>query len=485
VPRPTAATAALAVVVAGTAAHLLTADEPSLAVRISSMAVALLGLGALVALARRGHAPSRRAVVVASVALAGLAVVVPPLHSRDVYLYGMQGRILAEHGSNPYLHEPRDFPDDPLLDDVSPPWREGSSYYGPAFTVVEAGIAQVAGPSPLAIRLLFQLLAAAAVLGSLALLWRAGVEAGGLALVGLNPVVVAKGVNEGHVDVLLGLLLLAAVLAARRRPIVAAVLLGLAALVKPFALVAVLALAAWLLVRRGWRTALGAAATSGALVAVGYLLAGGPRAVAPLREAGLHQSRSSIWAQPRVLLTELWVDQGRAGTAAGRDARQLVALLAAATVAVAVVAAIAVVLRRRDSRTAPDPGLVVAAAFAAYLLASVYVPAWYAAGLLPVVAVCWRSRLAALVAAQGGVLAIVYLYSPALTDDPLAPLVRGVATWVVPVAQAAVVAAIVGRAAVEAVRGPRSGPVIRSDIGSGVGSGVGSTTRPTGVASTG
>lgn len=459
-PCPTAATAALLVGTAGTAAHLLLADRPSLVLRIAPLLVGLAGLGLLVALAHRGRGPSRRAVVVAGIVLAGLAVAVPPLHSRDVYLYGMQGRIVAEHGSNPYLHEPRDFADDPLLDEVAPPWREGGSYYGPAFTVVEAGVAAVAGPSPTAVRILFQLLAAAAVLGSAALLWRARVEAGGLALVVLNPVVVTKGINEGHVDVLLGLLLLAAVLAARRRPLGAAALVGLAALVKPFALVAAVGLVAWLLVRRGRRTALAGAATTGGLVAVGYLLAGGPRAVAPLREAGLHQSRSSIWAQPRVLLTEAWVDQGRAGTAAGHDARQLVGLLAGATVALAVVAAVAVVLRRRDTRTAPDPALVVAAAFVAYLLASVYVPAWYVTGLLPVAAVCWRSRLAALIAGHGAVLAVVYLYSPVLTDDPLAPLVRGLSTWVVPVAQAVVVLAIVARAAVEAVRhvGSTSGP---------------------------
>lgn len=460
--RPAPSSLALAWTAAATATFLLTARSDVLAVRLAPLLVAFGGLAATTALARRGRGPSTRAVLGAAALLVGLAVVLPPLHSQDVYLYGMQGRILAVHGSNPYLHEPSDFVDDPLHDEVSPPWRDVRSSYGPAFTVVEAAVAAVAGPSPTRVRVLFQMVAAAAVLGALALLRRAGVEPGGLALVGLNPVVIAKGVNEGHADALLGFLLLAAVLAARRRPVVAAAVLGVAALVKPFALVAGVGLVAWLLVRRGWRTAAAASAVSGGTVALGYLLVGAPRALEPLRETGLQQSRSSLWARPRLVLTEAWVAQGRDGSAAGLEARQLVATLALVVVAVVVVAVVFLVLRRADARTAPDPALVVTAAFLAYLLASVYVPAWYVAAALPVAAVCWRSRGAVVVAVHGAVLSVAYTYSAHLGDDPMAPALRGFSTWVVPAAQALLVVAILARAAGAAVRWWRG----RGEVGS-------------------
>jgi alpha-1,6-mannosyltransferase len=438
--------------VAATIATLVLGRSQVLALRVAPLLCALAGAGALLLLARRGRGPSTRAVVGTSILLAVVAVALPPLHSRDVYLYGMQGRVLAVHGANPYVHEPGDFADDPMLDEVSPPWHDDASYYGPAFTVVEAGVAAVAGPSPLAVRLLFQLLAAGAVLGALALLHRAGVEAGGLVLVGLNPITVVKGINEGHVDVLLGLVLLAAVLAARQRPLAGAALVGLAGLIKSFALVAVVGLAAWLLLRRGRRPAVAAGAISTALVGIGYLLAGGPVAVEPLREAGLQQSRTSLWARPRLLLTESWVAQGRDGSDAGRAARQLVAVLALVTVAVVLVALVVVILRRADARTAPDPALAVAGAFVAYLVASVYVPAWYVTAVLPVAAVCWRSRLAVVVAVHGALLGVAYTYSAHLAADPLAPVLRAGSTWGVPAAQAALVIVVLARAALIPLR---------------------------------
>lgn len=446
-PTPRPRTLALGATIVATAAFLLVGSSDSLALRIVPLVLAFVAFGSVVVLARQGRGPSTRAVMGSSVILLGLAVAVAPMHSQDVYLYGMQGRIVTTHHANPYLVAPGAFPDDPLFEYVAAPWHEVRSYYGPAFTAAEAGVAAAAGPSPLAVRLLFQLVSAGAVVAALALLRRAGVGAGGLALVGLNPVVVAKGVNEGHVDVLLGLLLLAAVLAARRRPLVAAVLLGVAGLVKPIALVAGLGLVVWLVTRRGWAVAARAGLLSGGLVVLGYLAVGGREALEPLREAGLQQSRSSLWARPRLALTEALIGRGASGTEAGEAARQAVAAMSLILVVVLVGAVMVLVFRRRDARTAPDPALAVSAVFLAYFLAGVYTPAWYLSAALPVAALCWRSRTAALLVVQGALLSVAYVYSRDLGDDPLVASVRAFSSWLVPAFQAVVVLAILVRAA--------------------------------------
>lgn len=440
--------AAFAACVGGTAAYLVAARSEVLAVRLGPLLVALAGYGAVLVLARRGRPPGTRAVLAASAALVVLAVAVPPLHSRDVYLYGMQGRIVTVHHASPYRQEPGAYPDDPLLPLVSKPYRDDASYYGPVFTVVAAAGAAVAGASGTATRLVFQGLAGVALAATLALLHRRGAGAGALAFVGLSPLVLAKGVNEGHVDVLLGLLLLAGVvLAERRRLLVAGLVLGVAALVKVVALVAVAGLAAWVLATRGWKAAAGTSAVAGATIAAGYLLAGGRAAVAPLQEAAMYQSRASIWAVPRFLLTSALVEGGRSGTEAGETASRLVGRLALVTVAVLGAAVVAAVARR------PSPAAAVGGALVAYLLASVYVPAWYLAAALPTLALVPRSRLALLAAAQSALLLVVYVYSAHLGADPLAPAFRGLYLAGAPLLHAAAVVAV----AVGAVRLLRTG----------------------------
>lgn len=434
--RPAATTTALAVTVAGTAVYLLAAQSAVLAWRIVPLVVALVGYAALLGLAHRGRTPSARAVATTAGVLLVLAVAVPPLHSRDVYLYAMQGRIVAVHRANPYVAEPNAFPDDPALGLVAEPFRDGGSAYGPAFTAVETAVAASSGGSPTAARIAFQGLAAAAVVASLFLVRRLGGGTAAMVFVGLNPALLAKGVNEGHVDVLLGLVVLGAVALARRRPVAAAAVLAVGALIKLFVLLPLAALLVWMLVHNGWRAAVKAGAFAGSLVVAGYAAVGGARALQPLREAALHQSRSSLWAQPRQLLTGELATDGVSGSQAGADARQVVGLLAVLLVAVLAVAVVGAVVQRSS------PAPTVVAALLAYLLASVYVPAWYMAVALPVAGLVWRSRLAVAVAVHGAALALVYVYSPALADDPMASEVRFASTWVVPTAVAAAIAAI-------------------------------------------
>jgi hypothetical protein len=71
-----------------------------------------------------------------------------------------------------------------------------------------------------------------------------------------------------------------------------------------------------------------------------------------------------------------------------------------------VLAAVLVASRLRDG----TPTLVVGSAVVAYLLASMYVLPWYAAWVLPVLVLEWRSGLTRLVLAQSALFLITYQY---------------------------------------------------------------------------
>ena len=78
------------------------------------------------------------------------------------------------------------------------------------------------------------------------IVWRTTRRSWVLAWLGLHPVFGAVAVNSGHADLLMGLaVLVAALLALRRRPLLAGVVVGLAALVKITALLALVGLVLW------------------------------------------------------------------------------------------------------------------------------------------------------------------------------------------------------------------------------------------------
>src|SRR5262249_28915388 len=156
-----------------------------------------------------------------------------------LWSYAMYGRTVSVHHASPYEHDPADYADDPFLQHVSPIWRHRSSVFGPLWVSDAAIGTAIAGDSALLVRLWFQLTAAAAAAAALVLVWRGTRSPAALVWLGLHPVFGAIAVNGGHNDVVIGLAVLVAVLLfARRRPLVAGAVVGLAALVKLTALLA-------------------------------------------------------------------------------------------------------------------------------------------------------------------------------------------------------------------------------------------------------
>lgn len=343
----------------------------------------------------------------ASVALTTVAVVAPPTESRDVWSYAFYGRVALEYRDSPYTTAPDDHPEDPYYERIGPRWRDSPSMYGPAFVGVSVVVMAVAGTHADVARVLFQLLAAAAVLAALVLVAHATRSAAAVAALGLNPLIAYSVVNSGHNDAIIGLCVLAAVLLAMRdRDVAAALVLAVAALVKLPVIVALPAFALWIWYRRGVHRAAVAGAAGVAVVLGGLFAAGGVDVVDALSDARDRLSWASIW---QMLRPGAW---DGFFTLAQRTAEPLPSATAtAAAGATVVLAGWLVYTRRRDS----TPILVIGAALAAYLLAAAYVLPWYAAWVLPVLALRWRSGLSVLVAVLAAWWSVAYQYERSLT----------------------------------------------------------------------
>lgn len=367
--------------------------------------VACAAFGLLTAMEALRPVLGTREIVWSCAALLVLAVVVAPRDSDDVWSYAMYGHMVVRYHANPYSVAPLAYSGDPWFWRVSVWWQDTRTVYGPVFTAVSAMGMGLAGDSALRARLFFQVLTAGAILGSVLLLRRRGAEAGALVFLGLSPLMVVNVANGAHNDALVGLALLAGVVIVSRRRAdsrhwvtAAGVLLGIGALVKLIALLPAAALAFWLWRAEGRRRAVVFVATVGALVVAGYVLAGGPGALAPVQEASRLVNHWTLWgwlghkapASPTgegplggLLISpvpKLWLTGA---------ARYAVAALVAA------VAGLATLAWARDER----PSAGAAATVLAFVLATSYVQPWYLAAILPVLALQWRSRLAALGAA--------------------------------------------------------------------------------------
>src|SRR3954468_11262097 len=158
--------------------------------------------GAWLAILAGVRSVSRRALVVAIVAMHVLFLLAPPLLSADIFGYVGIARLPAVHHLDPYVFGTGAVPSDPIRTYLR--WRDARSAYGPLFTalselLVPLGIAGAVWT--------FKWIAFLASLATVAMVWRLAERRGmdprfAAALVGLNPVVLAFEVGGGHNDAL-------------------------------------------------------------------------------------------------------------------------------------------------------------------------------------------------------------------------------------------------------------------------------------------
>ena len=236
-------------------------SHPGAALRFLALCA---GLFAVYAVAFRAVKGVQSRAVEASVFGAGalflvLLLCAPVMLSTDVYAYAIYGRVFAIYGASPYAQTAPITHADPFMPLFGIEYM--SSWYGPLWTLVSAGLAWLGGDRVGLTALLFRGLAVASALGAAALLWshlrRTAPEraAQGLVLFLWNPLLVIETGLSGHNDAfMLALVLLGVWLHLRGWKVAAVVAITLSVLVK-FLTGPVLALYVLLVLRQSgsWR----------------------------------------------------------------------------------------------------------------------------------------------------------------------------------------------------------------------------------------
>ncbi len=242
--------------------------------RVFLIALFVFSAAYLVLLALGGRAAIARLSPRWAIALVGaLQLIVfagPILFSTDVFSYIAYARMGVLHGVNPYLHGPIAIAGDPVYTYVGSDWRHVATAYGPLYTLLSYPLAELGLRGALWAMKIEALLASA---GTLALTWRCARQRDlnpvfALFAVGANPLYLIYGLGGAHNDLIMTLLMMAAVslaLADRDAPAGAAVVVG--ALVKATAAVL---LPFMILARRRWATIVGALGALVLAAAVSY-----------------------------------------------------------------------------------------------------------------------------------------------------------------------------------------------------------------------
>jgi hypothetical protein len=164
---------------------------------------------------------SARWAIVLVAALHAIVFAGPILLSTDVFSYIAYARMGVQHGLNPYLHGPSSILHDPVYRYVGTDWKHVATVYGPIYTLISYpfGLLGVTGAV-----WGMKLLALLASAGTLTLTWRCACvrelnPVVALLAVGANPLYIVYGLGGAHNDMLMLLLMMAAVsLALVERP---------------------------------------------------------------------------------------------------------------------------------------------------------------------------------------------------------------------------------------------------------------------------
>jgi hypothetical protein len=395
-----------------------------------------------------------RPVLVAIGLVLVVAVSLPPRSSNDVWSYTMYGRMVSVHGSSPYEHVPADFRADPFNKRVSPIWQHRGSVYGPAFVGYAATLTFLAGDSVTVDRLLFQLGALLVLAAVLWLVWRRTRSPSALAWLGLHPLFGAVIVNNGQIDAFVGLAILAAALLAyKRRGVLAGLAIAAASLVKITGLLALAGVVFWLWRRGERRAAVQTTVTTGAVVGLVYLpfvtgashvLNGADHTVTP----------GSPWNLPAQLFV---------GKDAGRDLPGLIVhnstLSTLFYLSLALTAFLTVVLAWRWAR-APRPELAAGVATTSYVIAAEYTLPWYAGWTLPMFADRRPSTLGWIVWTQAAVLLAAWRLPTHHTGGVFDTVLRGTFAYALPIVLLIAFALLRNR---QTIDGPTTAPGAAAD----------------------
>lgn len=187
-----------------------------------------------------GWRPDLRRFAPAAVIGAIAVALVPPMGSGDVLMYAAYGRIADHYGGDVYSLTPDEisrFTYDPVTSMVERPWQNTPSVYGPIATWLQQFASWIGADSVhLTVWILQAINAAAFILAGLLVLKLAGPDPAArtraLVIVLANPVLIWALVAGAHNDAQAALFGLMALLALKKSPVAAGVLLGIAGAIK-------------------------------------------------------------------------------------------------------------------------------------------------------------------------------------------------------------------------------------------------------------
>lgn len=372
---------------------------------------------------RTGSGIPLRHVRLVLLAWAAPILLAPPLFSLDVYSYAAQGQMVSK-GLDPYLHGPSVLGSGAFLTLVDPLWRHATAPYGPAWERLSGWVVELSGHRVLWAVVGFRLVA---VIGLALLAWGIPAlaqatgrnDAAAFTVAVLNPLVLLTLLGGSHNDALmLGLLVLACVMAARRHALAGLACCALAAEVKAPALIAAIVIGwAWwgagqALRQRLAKTFLAVALTVAVMAALGAVLNLSWRWVGALFGAGTVVS----WLDPVTAVGLALAHVARAlGYHGGSGA--FVASSRAIGLGIAAVISVLLLIRPRHPRPVQALGWSL---FAFVLLGPVVWP-WYESWpfvFLAVIAEGWTLRL---VAALSAAACFATMPSPRLLTSAAAP----------------------------------------------------------------
>ena len=270
----------------------------------ASVTLCCLGLAMLLWANSRGWSPSPRKVFAAAAATVAVLVNITPVGSSDIASYAAYGRIAAL-GYNPYTYYPSMLPggkiSNPYTLLVSPYWQKTPSVYGPVATWTQQFAAWIGGEKPWLTIWVLMIMFGAAFLGAGYILLRTAENPlRAVLLWTANPLLIVELVLGGHLNALLALAAIAAVVMSRRctrlwHDLAVALLVGVAGAIKIDAVFVALAIAIPLIHDRDWGRLIRIGVVAGCTTFGLYLFSYGLVALKPLESASQMVISPTVW----------------------------------------------------------------------------------------------------------------------------------------------------------------------------------------------
>jgi hypothetical protein len=417
-PRPSVATAPVLLPLTSVARNLGAPHLPDLvASLIMYVAIALccLGLAMMLWANSRGWSPSPRKVFWSAAAAVAVVVNITPVGSSDAASYAAYGRIAAL-GYNPYTFNPAQLPggqNNPYTMLVSPMWRTTYSVYGPVATWTHLFAATIGGAKPwLAIWVMMMIIGAAFVAAGYVLLRTAANPVRAVLLWVANPLLIAELVMGGHLDALVALFAIVAVVLSRRcarlwHEVGVGLLVGVAGGIKVSAVFVALGIAIPLLHDRAFGRLVRIGAIAGATTLGLYYFSYGLVALRPLGHASTMVISPTIWRG----VQEIGSLATRGSTPAALATHAHVEAMINTGIGFAWPAVMMLLAWYLYNRLSPDVPTVVAASCAltfAWVLVAPWSLPWYSSVAWVTLALLPRNSLTRWLTLVTGVLALLH-----------------------------------------------------------------------------